>query len=159
MRVAVYPGSFDPVTNGHLDIIGRSCRLFDHLIVAIAHNSSKKGLFSVKERQTLLEQTLKDMPNVEVTTFSKLLVDFVRERQACAIIRGLRAVSDFDYEYAIFQVNAEMCPEVDTVFLLAASEYSFLSSSILKELAGYGRSLENYTPAPVTKALLEKFYK
>ena len=157
MQIAVYPGSFDPVTNGHLDIIERAQRFFDLLIVAIAHNSSKKSLFSVEERMRLLQETLKDTPNVEVKTFSMLLVDFVRQQKACAVIRGLRAVSDFDYEYAMYQANAEMCPEVDTVFLLASREYSFLSSSIIKEFARYGQQLNKYTPEVVSKALLEKF--
>ena len=156
MQTAIYPGSFDPVTNGHLDIIERARRLFDHLIVAIAHNSSKKCLFSVEERAKLLAEILKDMPNVEVRTFSMLLVDFVRQEKACTIIRGLRAVSDFDYEYAMYQANAEMCPEVDTIFLLASREYSFLSSGIIKEFARYGQQLNKYTPEVVSKALLKK---
>ncbi len=159
LRIAVYPGSFDPTTNGHIDIILRAQRLFDHVIVGVAQNTSKKYLFTMEERQKLLQETLSEMKiqNVEVTTFSILLVDFVRQKNACAVIRGLRAVSDFDYEYAMYQVNAEMCPETDTVFLLASSEYSFLSSTILKEIARYGKSLLKYTPPLVNQALLEKF--
>ena len=157
MHIAVYPGSFDPVTNGHLDIIDRSQALFDHLLVAIAHNSNKKSLFSVEERVSLLQEVLKGRANVEVKTFSTLLVDFVHQEKASTIIRGLRAVSDFDYEYAMYQANSEMYPEVDTVFLLASREYSFLSSSIIKEFARYGQQLDKYTPKAVSKALLKKF--
>ncbi len=157
-RIAVYPGSFDPITNGHLDIIERASKLFDKLIVAIAHNASKKSLFTLKERRELLEASLPKQDNIEVEVFPMLLVDFVRERKACAIVRGLRAVSDFDYEFAMYQVNAEMFPEVETVFLLASSAYSFLSSSILKELARHGRSLAKYTPAKVDYALRKKFH-
>ena len=159
MRVAIYPGSFDPITNGHLDIIERSRQLFDKTIVAIAHNSAKSGLFSLSERQRLIETTFQEskISAVAVEFFSGLLIDFARQKKACAIIRGLRAVSDFDYEYAMFQTNSAMCPEIETVFLLAASDYSFLSSSILKEFARYGRSVADYTPAIVNEALLAKF--
>ena len=157
MRIAIYPGSFDPVTKGHLDIIERAQRLCDCLLVAIAHNSSKKSLFSVEERAALLEEALKDKPKVKVKTFSTLLIDFAREQRASAIIRGLRAVSDFDYEYAMYQANIEMCPEIDTIFLLSSREYSFLSSSIIKEFARYGQRLDKYTPEPVSRALLKKF--
>ncbi len=157
MKTAIYPGSFDPVTNGHLDVIKRAGSLFDHLIVGIAYNSNKQTLFSIEERLNLLKETLKDVPHVEVIYFSTLLVDFVRERKACAIIRGLRAMSDYDYECAMYQVNIEMCPEVETVFLLASSEYSFLSSTIVKEFARHGKSLDKYIPKQVRRALLNKF--
>ena len=159
MKIAVYPGSFDPVTNGHLDIIERSRRFCDKLIVAIAQSPSKNGLFSIEERLDLLKQAVQDLENVTVTHFSILLADFVREQKASAVIRGLRAVSDFDYEYAMYQMNAEMCPEVETIFLLASKQYSFLSSSILKELARFGRNVENYTPIVAGKALLQKLNK
>ncbi len=157
MRIAVYPGSFDPITNGHIDIIQRSLRLFDKVIVGISQNSSKQSLFSLEERKTLIEKSLDTFEGVEVKHFSVLLVDFMKEQGACAIIRGLRAVSDFDYEYAMYQVNAELNPNIETVFLLAASEYSFLSSTIIKELARYGKGLDKYTSPIVSKALLDKF--
>ena len=158
MKIAVYPGSFDPFTNGHLDIVDRACEIFDKVIVAVAVNSAKKGgLFTLEERQDLLRQVLGSREQVEVAFFDGLLVDYVDEVGAHAIIRGIRAVTDFDYEYAIYQVNRELNGRVETVFLLASKEYSYLSSTILKEVARYGRSVADYAPAVVGEALLKKF--
>lgn len=157
MKTAVYPGSFDPITNGHLDIVDRASAMFDRLIVAVAKNSAKNSLFTIEERIEMLREVLKGRPGVEVDSFSGLLVDYAREKQSTAIVRGLRAVSDFDYEYAIFHMNTELNDEVDTVFLLAGKEYSFLSSTIIKEVARYGRQVTDYTPRIVSDALLRKF--
>ena len=158
MKIAVYPGSFDPFTNGHQDIVDRACEIFDKVVVAVAVNSSKKGgLFTMEERLDLMREVLKDRDDVEVSTFDGLLVDFSEKVNATAIVRGIRAVTDFDYEYAIYQVNREMNPRIETVFLLASKEYSYLSSTILKEVARYGRSVTEYAPAVVAEALLKKF--
>lgn len=157
LKTAIYPGSFDPITNGHIDIIERTQELFDRIIVAVADNSSKKSLFTVKERMDLISAVLKDRPNVEVDTFSGLLVDYAEKMEATAVIRGLRAVTDFDYEYAMFQMNQDLYAKVDTIFLLSSKEYSFLSSTIIKEVARFGKSVENYAPSIVDKALLKKF--
>ncbi|MCB1139707.1 MAG: pantetheine-phosphate adenylyltransferase [Leptospiraceae bacterium] len=157
MRSAVYPGSFDPMTFGHLDIVDRARCMFDKIYVAIAINSAKNTLFSLEERRDLTKEVLKDRHDVEVVSFEGLLTDFAREVSATAIVRGIRAVTDFDYEYAIYQVNRQLNPEVDTVFLLASQKYSFISSTIIKEVARYGKSLSEYAPPEVSKALLKKF--
>lgn len=157
MKIAVYPGSFDPITNGHLDIIDRARRMFDKILVAVACNSSKQGLFSYEERREMIAEVTAPWDNVGVTHFDGLLIDFCKNENAIAVIRGLRAVSDFDYEYAMFQMNREFNTDVDTVFLLASGEYSYLSSSIIKEFARFGRSVSPYTPGPVNAALLKKF--
>ena len=159
MKIAIYPGSFDPVTNGHLDIISRGAKIFDQLIVAIAHNRGKKGLFDLDERKALLQQTTHKIPNVSVDCFSGLLGEFIKATKVSVIIRGLRAVSDFDYEFAMHQMNTEAYPNIDTIFLLASKEHSFLSSSILKEFTAYGKEVDKYTPQVVSDALLEKYSK
>lgn len=157
MRIAVYPGSFDPFTNGHLDIVKRATNLCDRLIVAIAVNSSKSTLFTLQERTDLIREVLAEMKNVEVTYFEGLLVDYAARMGAGIIVRGLRAVTDFDYEYAIYQINQDLKPNIETVFLLAGKQFSFLSSTILKEVARYGRSVSDHAPEPVNQALLRKF--
>ncbi len=170
MKIFVYPGSFDPFTNGHLDIVERALKLCDYLIIAIAVNSAKKSLFSVSERHELIEQSLYDWSNaslknakavsnkkIEVHSFEGLLVDFVKSKKAQAVVRGIRAVTDFDYEYAMYQLNNDIEPTFESVFLLASKNYSFLSSTMLKEVARYGRSVEGHAPAVVNKALLRKF--
>ena len=156
MRKAVYPGSFDPVTFGHLDIIERSARMSDHLIIGVLNNNSKTPLFSVEERVNMLKSLTKDLPNVEVTSFGGLLVDFVRAKQADAVIRGLRAVTDFEYEMQIAQTNRVIAPEVDTVFLTTNLKYSYLSSSIVKEIATFGGEINAFVPEDVAERVMKK---
>lgn len=156
MRKAVYPGSFDPVTFGHLDIIERSAKMSDHLIIGVLNNNSKTPLFSVEERVNMLKSLTKDLPNVEVKSFGGLLVDFVRANQADAVIRGLRAVTDFEYELQIAQTNRVIAPEIDTVFLTTNLKYSYLSSSIVKEIAAYGGEINTFVPASVAERVMKK---
>lgn len=157
MRKAIYPGSFDPVTLGHLDIIQRSSKLVDHLIVGVLNNSGKSPLFSVDERVNMLKEVTKDLGNVEVLSFSGLLVDFAREHQVQTIIRGLRAVTDFEYELAMSQTNRVAAPEVDTIFLNTSLKYAYLSSSIVKEVAMYGGDISKFVPALVVDRVSDKY--
>jgi pantetheine-phosphate adenylyltransferase len=157
--VAIYPGSFDPVTAGHLDIIGRGAVLFERLIVAVAPLSTapKRPLFSLEERIALLRETCRAWPNVEIDSFEGLLVQYARQRGASAIIKGLRAVSDFEYEFAMALMNRRLEPAVDTLYLMTSAEFSFLSSSLVKEVARLGGELDGLVPDPVRKALTERF--
>lgn len=156
MRKAVYPGSFDPVTFGHLDIIERSARMSDQLIIGVLNNNSKTPLFSVEERVNMLKSLTRHLKNVEVTAFGGLLVDFVQANQADAVIRGLRAVTDFEYELQIAQTNRVIAPEVDTVFLTTNLKYSYLSSSIVKEIAAFGGEINAFVPEEVAKRVMKK---
>ena len=156
-RLAIYPGSFDPLTNDHLDIIKRSLLLFNKVVIAVANNSTKQYLFTKDEKIDLIKEVTKDMPNVEIDTFDGLLVDYCREKNANVIIRGLRAVTDFDYEFAISLMNKELAPEIETVFMMASSENSFISSSLVKEVTMNGRELPTKVPKAVNEALLNKF--
>jgi pantetheine-phosphate adenylyltransferase len=149
MITAVYPGSFDPCTNGHLDIIDRTAKLFDRVVVAVLTNSSKNPLFTVDERIELLQKVTKDYPNVEICSFSGLLVDFLREIDANVVIKGIRAVSDFEYEFQMALTNKALYPEMETLFLHTNKEYMFLSSSIVKEIATYGGSLDGLVPEEI----------
>ena len=144
MKTAVYPGTFDPVTYGHLDVILRASKLFDCVIVGVLHNSSKSPLFSVEERVNILKKATQDIPNVEVRSFSGLAVDFAKECQAHTIVRGLRAITDFEYELQIAQLNRVMDTSIDTVFLTTSLEYAYLSSSTVKEVAAYGGDISNF---------------
>jgi pantetheine-phosphate adenylyltransferase len=157
LRTAIYPGSFDPFTNGHLDIVERACALFDRIIIAIAVNSSKSTLFTLQEREEMITEIIQGRGQIEVVSFEGLLVEFAKQNGANVIIRGIRAVTDFEYEYAIYQMNRDLNPGLDTVFLLASKKYSFLSSSLLKEVARYGQSVSEYAPEIVSKALLRRF--
>ena len=152
MKIAVYPGSFDPATYGHLDVIRRAAVSFDKVIVGVLHNSSKSPLFSVQERVNILEKATRDVPNVEVKPFEGLSVNFARENHAQVIIRGLRAVTDFEYELQMAQTNRVLAPDVDTVFLTTSLEYAYLSSTILKEVAHFGGDLSKFAPAEITDA-------
>ncbi|ACX51290.1 pantetheine-phosphate adenylyltransferase [Ammonifex degensii KC4] len=157
MRVAVYPGSFDPITNGHLDIIKRACQLFDTLIVAIAENPQKKALFSLEERLEMLHEVLKDLPKVRIDAYRGLTVEYARRQGACAIIRGLRAISDFENEFVMALTNKKLAPEIETLFLMTEAKYSFISSSAVKEVAYYGGCLKDMVPPPVEARLRAKF--
>jgi pantetheine-phosphate adenylyltransferase len=156
-KIAVYPGTFDPLTNGHVDIVKRSLALFDQVIIAVAVNSKKQSLFSVVERIALIEKVLKDEKKLIVTQLEGLTADFCKEKGAVAIIRGLRAVADFDYEYAISILNKKLASDVDTVFFMASGENSFISSSMVKEVARYGKNVNDYVPEEINIALIEKY--
>ena len=155
MRRAVCPGSFDPVTNGHLDIVGRSSRLYDEVVVAVLVNESKRGLFTIAERIDMLREVVKPYGNVRVESFQGLLVDFCRAQQASVIVKGLRAVSDFDYELQMAQMNASLT-DVETVFVPTSPEYSFLASSLVKEVAMFGGDVSSLVPAFVHERLVTR---
>jgi pantetheine-phosphate adenylyltransferase len=157
LKYAVYPGSFDPVTHGHLDVIDRALKIFDGVIVAVARNSEKNALFTVNERIALLTQILEDRPQAKVETFDGLLVDFVRKRGATVIIRGLRAVSDFEYEFQLAQMNRSITKDVETLFMMTSVPYSYLSSSIVKEVSSLNGPVDKLVPPLVKAALDAKF--
>lgn len=157
MKRAIYPGSFDPVTNGHVDMIQRSAKIVDELIVGVLNNSAKKSLFSVEERVSMLTELTKDLPNVKVTSFDGLLVDYMREIDANIIIRGLRAVTDFEYELQIAQTNHIENTEIETVFLTTNLQYSYLSSTIVKEFASYGGDISKFVPEQFVERIYEKY--
>ena len=156
-KIAVYPGSFDPITYGHLDIIERGLEVFDEIVIAVARNSEKKSLFSTEERIRHIEATIGDNPNVTVDTFDGLLVDYVLSKGAKIILRGLRAVSDFEYEFQIAQMNHNLKNEVETLFMMTSVPYGYLSSSIVKEVASLKGPVESLVPPVVRQALNEKF--
>lgn len=158
-KIAVVPGSFDPITNGHLDIINRGAAVFGRVNVVVLNNSSKNPLFSVEERMDLIREATKHLPNVTVETFSGLLVDYAESINASAIIRGLRAVSDFEYEMQITSMNRVLNDEIETFFIMTKNQYSFLSSSIVKEVARYGGKIEELVPPVVETALRLKYKK
>jgi pantetheine-phosphate adenylyltransferase len=155
-RIAVYPGSFDPVTNGHLDIIQRGLDVFDRIVVTILCNPAKKSMFTVKERIYMLQDSLKGMDNVEFDSFQGLLVDYVVQREAHAILRGMRAVSDFEYEFQMALMNRKLNRDIQTVFLMTGLKWIFTSSSIIKEAARFGGDVEDMVPPLVNRRLKEK---
>lgn len=157
MRRAVYPGSFDPLTLGHLDVIRRSAKLVDELVVAVLHNSSKNSLFSSDERVSMIKEVTADIPNVRVTTFNGLLVDYMTEVDANIIVRGLRAVTDFEYELQMAQTNHIANPDVETIFLITGLEYSYLSSTIVKEFASYGGDISKFVPQELIERIYAKY--
>lgn len=156
MKIAVYPGSFDPVTCGHLDIIKRSCELFDKVIVAVLNNTQKSPLFSVDERVELIKKCTKDIPNCEVKSFSGLLVDFVHQSGANIVIRGLRAISDFEYEFQMALMNHKLSRDIETLFMMTSAKYQYLSSSIVKEVARHGGCLDGLVPDDMKEAIIKK---
>jgi pantetheine-phosphate adenylyltransferase len=155
--VALYPGSFDPVTLGHLDILKRASKVFDEIIVAVLHNGNKTPLFTLEERVDLLKATTKDLPNVKVDFFEGLMIDYAKKRGVKAVLRGLRAVSDFEYELQITSINKKLDDDIETFFMMTNSKYSFLSSSIVKEIAKYKANVSDLVPEPVEIALRKKY--
>jgi pantetheine-phosphate adenylyltransferase len=155
-RIAIYPGSFDPVTNGHLDIVERGLKIFDKIIVAILHNPQKQFLFSIEERLEMLALSLREFNNVEIDSFNGLLVDYAASRQAHGILRGLRALSDFEYEFQLALMNRRLNREIQTVFLMTGLRWIFTSSSIIKEAARFGGDIEGMVPAPVLERVRKK---
>lgn len=158
-QIAIYPGSFDPITYGHLDIIERGLEVFGQIIIAVARNSEKKSLFSTAERINLIKEAIGNNARVTVDTFDGLLVDYVVSRGSKVILRGLRAVSDFEYEFQIAQMNHNLKSEVETLFMMTSVPYGYLSSSIVKEVAGLQGPVESLVPPVIAKALAEKFGK
>ncbi len=159
MKIAICPGSFDPVTLGHLDIISRSAKLFDKVYVAVLENSTKRPMFSIEERIELLERCLTDLPNVEVITFSGLLVDCAQEYGAVAIVKGLRAVTDFEYEFQMALINKKLNREMETLFLNTNAKYMYLSSSIVKEVAKNGGDITDFVHPAVAEDIKKRFLK
>jgi pantetheine-phosphate adenylyltransferase len=156
MNIAIYPGTFDPITNGHLDILERAVNLFDKVIITIARNSSKRPLFTEEERLKLIREAVKSFPQVEVDSFEGLLVDYCRKKNAIAVVRGLRAISDFEYELQMALMNRKLNPAVQTVFLMPNEKYTYLNSSIVREIARLGGDVSDFVPAVVKKALDRK---
>ena len=157
MRTVIYPGSFDPLTNGHLDIVQRAARLFDRVIVAVAKNESKSPTFDMAERLALARESLVDLANVEIDSFEGLLVDYVEQQGGQAVIRGLRAVSDFEFEFQLALMNRKLNERVETIFMMPKDTYTFLSSRIVKEIARLGGDVRAFVPPPVVRELRKKF--
>ncbi len=150
---ALYPGTFDPITNGHIDLVERATKMFDRVVVAIAENERKNPLFSLEERIDLAKQVLADNPKVEVMGFNTLLVDFARKQQAKVLVRGLRAVADFEFEFQLASMNRHLAPDIESVYLMPSEQYSFISSSLVKEVARLGGDIEKYVHPSVYRAL------
>lgn len=159
MRTVIYPGSFDPPTNGHLDVIKRASRLFDRVIVGVARNESKQPLFTLAERRNLIEESVADLDNVEVDVFEGLLVEYVEKQNGNAVIRGLRAVSDFEFEFQMALMNRKLNEKVETLFMMPRASYSFLSSHLVKEIASLGGDVSAFVTQSVRKALQSRFGK
>ena len=157
MRVAVYPGSFDPITNGHLDIIRRAAKLYDHVVVGVLNNASKSPIFTADERKEMIDTVTKSMQNVSCDIFSGLLVYFAKQKNASVIIKGLRTVADFEYEFQMALLNKALNPEYETVFMMTNSQFSYISSSMVKEVAKYHGSLEGFVPSEITQKIMAKF--
>ncbi len=156
-RTIIYPGTFDPITLGHVDLVRRATRLFDHVILAVAGDTSKKALFTYEERISLCQDVLADVGGIEVTGFKGLLADFAIERGACAVLRGLRAVSDFEFEFQLANMNRRLAPEIESLFLTPAEQYSFISSSLVKEVASLGGNVSEFVHPLADEALKKKY--
>ena len=156
MRIAVYPGSFDPITNGHLDIIKRASRLYDRVIIGVLDNSSKKPMFSSLERKEMIDENIKNIPNVSCDVFSGLLVDFAKQNGATVIVKGLRTVADFEYEFQMALLNKALNPEYETMFMMTDSKYSYISSSMVKDVAKYNGELDGLVPHNVILKIKDK---
>ncbi|ACS83981.1 pantetheine-phosphate adenylyltransferase [Musicola paradisiaca] len=153
---AIYPGTFDPLTNGHLDLLTRAARMFDHLILAIAASPSKNTLFTLDERVALARQATGHLKNVEVIGFSDLMASFAKQQHATILVRGLRAISDFEYELQLAKMNTHLMPTLESVFLMPSEKWSFISSTLVKEVARHGGDVSHFLPAPITAALSQK---
>jgi len=153
---AIYPGSFDPVTNGHLDVLQRAARIFNHVTVAVANNTSKKALFTIKERVELLKEVTRSIKNVSVETFDGLVIEYAHKKKVNVLIRGLRMTSDFDYEFQIALTNRRLAEDIETIFLMPSEHVSFVSSSLLKEVAGLNADISSFVPKIVERKLKEK---
>jgi len=156
-KIVLYPGTFDPITNGHLDLIERASRLFDHVVVAVAGSSSKKTLFRLDQRVDLVSQVVANIGNVEVCGFNGLLVDFAKQKNAEALMRGLRAVSDFEYEFQLANMNRRLAPQLESIFLTPSEQHSFISSTLVKEVAALGGDVTDFVPALVKDALMTSY--
>jgi len=156
-KIAIYPGTFDPFTKGHLDLVKRSLRMFAEVIVAVAPSLKKQPLFSIEERILMIRKSLKGYRRIRIEIFDGLLVDYVNEKKGCAIVRGLRAVSDFEYELQLALMNRRLNPNIETVFMMPSEEYSFLTATIVKEIASLGGPVAELVPAPVEKELKKRF--
>ena len=156
MVKAIYPGSFDPVTNGHVDIIDRASKVFDYLIVAVLENPRKTPLFSIEERVKMLNNIIGDYPNVEVDYYKGLLIEYTRKREAKIIVKGLRAISDFEFEFQMALVNRKLDCDIETLFMMTNNKYSYISSSIVKEVASYGGDIKDLVPPEVYPSIIEK---
>ena len=159
MTIAVYPGSFDPIHNGHIDVIRRAARIFDKVIVTIANNEAKSPCFTFAERKELVEKSLEDCPNVEVDTLNGLLIEYVRKRGASVIVRGLRAVSDFEYEFQMAMMNRRLNENIETFFLVPSEDHTFISSRLVKEITSLGGNVDSFVPLHVKAKLIEKLLK
>jgi pantetheine-phosphate adenylyltransferase len=157
MTAAICPGTFDPITNGHLDVIKRASKYFDRFIVAVAARPDKMPLFNLRERVHMVSTTTKNLPNVDVEPFDTLLVDFAKSVGATSIVKGLRAISDFEYEFQMAQINQAMGEEIETFFMMASAEYTFISSSAVREVASYGGSIKGLVPGDIENELVEMF--
>ena len=158
-KIVVYPGTFDPITNGHVDIVERACRLFDEVVVAVAASPRKKPLFTLEHRVDLCRGVLKDYPQVSVCGFDGLLATLVAEKQACGVVRGIRAVSDFEYEFQLANMNRRLAPDIETLFLTPGEQFSFISSSLVTEIAELGGDVSTFVPDSIAKALKLKFQR